>query len=79
MLGSTVASADATVTLNVNGSAVTGGSWTIAQSGSAIGDHDYAEPTGANTVNEDDLIRFDFSGSGTGGGHVYCYAVLRRD
>ncbi|MBP1091942.1 hypothetical protein [Bradyrhizobium diazoefficiens] len=86
MLGSTVATADATCTVSVAGTNVTGGSFVITQSGSAIGDHDYAsvyDPnanatiTGANTVNENDVIKFAFTGSGTGGGNVHCYAVIR--
>ncbi|TGN75961.1 hypothetical protein EOW77_0032355 [Bradyrhizobium yuanmingense] len=85
MLGSTVATADATCTVSVAGTAVTGGSFVVTQSGSAIGDHDYASSydTSANSVltptvvNENDLIRFAFTGSGTGGGNVHCYAVIR--
>lgn len=90
MIGSTVASADATCTLSIAGTAVTGGNWIIATSGSAIGDLDFAAVagannsgtaanttiTGANTCNEDDLLKFAFTGSGTGGGTVYCYAVI---
>jgi hypothetical protein len=86
MLGSTVATADATCTVSIAGTAVTGGSFVITQSGSAIGDHDYASVydttanatiTGANLVNENDVIKFAFTGSGTGGGNVHCYAVIR--
>lgn len=85
MLGSTVATADATCTISVAGTAVTGGSFVITQSGSAIGDHDYASTYDPNAnsvmtgtaVNENDLIRFAFTGSGTGGGNVHCYAVIR--
>lgn len=92
MLGSTIATADATCTLSIAGTAVTGGSWVVTQSGSAIGDLDFAATSGvgnngtsanstitaANTCNEGDLIKFAFTGSGTGGGNVYCYAVIQR-
>lgn len=85
MLGSTVATADATCTVSVAGTAVTGGSFVVTQSGSAIGDHDYASSYDPNAnsqmspayVNENDVIRFAFTGSGTGGGNVHCYAVIR--
>ena len=91
MLGSTVATADSTCTLTIAGTAVTGGSWVITQSGSAIGDWDFASTSGsggtgtaanatitaANVCNEGDLIKFAFTGSGTGGGTTYCYAVIR--
>lgn len=77
IIGSVVSTADATVTTSINATAVTGGSFVITQSGSAIGDLDNAIPTGANNVVEGDLIKFVMSGSGTAGGHVYCYAVVR--
>lgn len=78
MIGSVLSTADATVTTTIAGNAITGGAFVITQSSSAAGDHDSATPTAANMCNEDDLIRFAFTGSGTAGGHVYCYAVIRR-
>ncbi len=92
MLGSAVTTADATVTTSIAGTAITGGAFVITQSGSAIGDLDAASVsgivgngvaanatiTGANTCQEGDLIRFAMTGSGTVGGHVHCYAVIRR-
>ncbi|UFW75508.1 hypothetical protein [Bradyrhizobium sp. WU425] len=86
MIGSVIATADATCTVSIAGTAVTGGSFVVALSGTVIGDHDYAsvyDPnanaaiTGANLVNENDVIKFAFTGSGTGGGNVHCYAVVR--
>lgn len=77
MLGSVISSADATCTTSIAGSNITGGVLTITQSSSAIGDLDNAVPTGANICNEGDLIKWLFSGSGTAGGHVYCYAVIQ--
>lgn len=77
-ISSVLSTADATCTVTVAGTTVTGGPIVITQSGSAAGDHDFYTPTGANTCNEDDLIRFAFTGSGTAGGHVHCYAVIRR-
>lgn len=77
MIGSVVSTADATVTTSIGATAITGGSFVITQSASAIGDLDNAVPTGANLVNEGDLIKFAFTGSGTAGGNVLCYAVVR--
>ena len=78
MIGSAVTTADATVTTTIAGTAITGGSFVITQSSSAAGDLDSANPTAANICQEGNLIRFAFTGSGTAGGHVYCYAVIRR-
>lgn len=87
MIGSVVSTADATCTVSIAGTAVTGGSFVIATASSAIGDHDYAayadssansSITGANSCNENDLIKFAFTGSGTAGGNVYCYAVIQK-
>jgi|GEM_PF-5229323 len=92
MIGSVVSTADATVTTSIAGTAITGGAFVITQSGSAIGDLDAASVsgvvangvaanatiTGANTCLEGDVIKFAMTGSGTAGGHVYCYAVIRR-
>lgn len=78
MIGSVVSTADATVTTSIAGTAITGGAFVITQSSSAIGDHDSAVPTAADICNEDDLIRFAMTGSGTAGGHVHCYAVIKR-
>jgi len=92
MLGIAAATADATVTTSIAGTAITGGSWVITQSGSASGDLDAASVsgtvangvaanstiTGANTCLEGDLIKFAMTGSGTAGGVVHCYAVIVR-
>lgn len=92
MIGSVVATADATVTTSIAGTAITGGAFVVTQSGSAIGDLAAASTsgivangvaakttiTGANTCLEGDLIKFLWSGSGTAGGNVLCYAVVTR-
>jgi hypothetical protein len=91
LIGSVVSTADATCTVSVAGTAVTGGNWVVTQSGSAIGDLDFASVSGVgngntaanttitavNTVNEGDLIKFAWTGSGTAGGHVNLYAVIK--
>ena len=93
MISSVLSTADATCTVSIAGTAVTGGNWVITQSSSAIGDLDFASVSGvgngvaaganttitaANTFNEGDLIKYAFTGSGTAGGPVYLYAVLRK-
>lgn len=92
MIGSAVASADATCTTSIAGTAITGGAFVITSSASAIGDLDAAAVsgvvgngvsanatiTGANTCLEGDVIKFAFTGSGTAGGTVHCYAVIAR-
>ena len=77
MIGSVVSTADATCTTSIAGTAITGGSFVITQAASAIGDLDNALPTAANVCNEGESIKFAFTGTGTAGGHVYCYAVLK--
>lgn len=78
VIGSVLSTADATVTVSIAGTAVTGGAYTVTQSGSAIGNVATASPTGANTCNEDDAITFAQTGSGTAGGFVTHFAVIRR-
>lgn len=92
MLSSVLSTADATVTTSIAGTAITGGAIVITQSSSAIGDLDAASVSGvvangvaanatitaANACLEGDLIKFALTGSGTAGGPLYCYAVIRR-
>mgnify|MGYP001457847100 CR=1 FL=1 len=53
-----ISSANAALSWEIGGTAITGGGITITQSGSAAGDVDTAEPTAANEVLED--IGLDF-------------------
>lgn len=92
MISSVLSTADATVTTSIAGTAITGGAIVITQSSSAIGDLDAASVssvvgngvaanatiTAANTCLEGDLIKWALTGSGTAGGPLYCYAVIRR-
>ncbi|HEX5509838.1 MAG TPA: hypothetical protein VFX37_15160 [Pseudolabrys sp.] len=57
--------ADAGITSKIAGTSITGGGWTIAESGSAAGDVDTALPTAAYDVNEDDPIEFISDGGST--------------
>ena len=61
-----VTTADNASTSEINGTAITGGSWTIAYSGAAAGDVDTAYPTAARDVNADDAIEFISDGAGSG-------------
>jgi hypothetical protein len=54
---------DSAITSKIAGTAITGGSWTITQSGSAAGDVDTAEPTAARDVTEDQNIEFISDGA----------------
>ena len=51
-----ISSANAALTFEIGGVAVTGGAITVTQSGSAAGDVDTAEPTALNTVSEGGTI-----------------------
>ena len=50
VINAAITSADAAITTEIGGTAVTGGAITIANSGSAAGDVDSATPTAANTL-----------------------------
>ena len=50
VINGAIATADAAITTEIGGTAVTGGALTISQSGSAAGDVDSATPTAANTL-----------------------------
>lgn len=71
--------ADSAITMKINGTAVTGGSWTIATAGSAAGDVDSAVPTGAFTVNEGDNIEFISDGGSTTTCPAMFDAIIRMD
>ena len=56
---------DATLTLEIGGTLVTGSSITVAQSGSAAGDVDSASPSAANTVTAGQAIEVITDGGST--------------
>lgn len=76
--GTATATGPATVTTNINGAAnpITGGVIVVPQA--TIDLTTAVLPTGLNTVNENDTIGFVFSGTGTAGGQVMCWADIRR-
>ncbi len=63
VLNGALATGDATVTASIGGAAVTGGTVTITQAGSAAGDIDAALPTAANTVAVGDVIALTVGGT----------------
>lgn len=72
-----ITGADSAVTSKIAGTLITGGSWTITQSGSAAGDVDTAVPTAANFVNEDDNIEFISDGASSTTCPAMFFAVIR--
>lgn len=68
-------------TMKINGTAITGVSVTITQSGSAAGDVDSGEPTSlaTSTVNEGDTIEFVSDGAASTTCPTMFVAVIERD
>lgn len=62
VINGTITAADLAVSVAINGVAVTGGNVAVT-SGSVAGAIGTATPTGANAVNEDDVISFTPSGA----------------
>ena len=78
VLGGAITTADAEITTEINGTAVTGGAITIANTSSAAGDVDSSEPTAANTVEEDGTIEMITDGGSTGTAKLLVTFVIRR-
>lgn len=78
VIGATAATGDATLTTNINGTAITGGVITVIQTSSTVGQVFTAVPTAANVVKEDDSIGVVVTGSGTLGGPVTVFAKIRQ-
>jgi hypothetical protein len=75
-----ITGADATYTVGINGTAITGMTGTIANSGSAAGDVDVVLPTAQNNyVNEGDHIVFNSGGESSTTCPTMFYAVIERD
>ena len=73
-----ISSANAALTFEIGGVAVTGGAITVTQSGSAAGDVDTAEPTAANDVSEDGTIEMITDGASSGTKKLNVTFVIRR-
>lgn len=59
------------------GTAITGGAFTMSSTNSASGSSNSIVPTGANLVNEDDIISFVPSGATATNGPATFYAVIQ--
>ena len=78
IIGSTAATGDATLTTNINGTAITGGVITVVQTASTVGQVFTATPTALNVVKEDDSIGVVVTGSATLGGPCIVFAKIRQ-
>ena len=78
VLGGTISGANAGITAKINGTAITGGTITVAYSGSAAGDVDSCEPTAANTCSEDDYIGIATDGASTNTHSLHYTIIIRR-
>ena len=73
-----ISSANAALSWEIGGTAITGGGITITQSGSAAGDVDTAEPTAANDVLEDGTIEMITDGGSSTACECLVTFVIRR-
>ena len=73
-----IGTANAAITFEIGGTAITGGAITVTQSGSAAGDVDTAEPTAANEVLEDGTIEMITDGASTNTVKLVVTFVIRR-
>ena len=73
-----IGTANAAITFEIGGTAITGGAITVTQSGSAAGDVDTAEPTAANDVAEDGSIEMITDGASSNTiKHVVTFVIRR--
>jgi hypothetical protein len=73
-----IGTANAAITFEIGGTAITGGGITVTQSGSAAGDVDTAEPTAANEVSEDGTIEMITDGASSNTIKLVVTFVIRR-
>ena len=73
-----IGTANAAITFEIGGTAITGGAITVTQSGSAAGDVDTAEPTAANEVAEDGTIEMITYGASSNTIKLNVTFVIRR-
>lgn len=71
-----ITTADSAASTKIAGTAITGGTWTIAFSGSAAGNVNSAVPTAANTCNEGDNIEFITDGASSTTCPAEFYAIV---
>jgi len=73
-----ITSANAAISFEISGTAITGGGITVAHSGSAAGTVDSAEPTAANRVEENGTIEMITDGASSGAKKLCVTFVIRR-
>ena len=73
-----ITTANAALSWEIGGTAITGGGITVAYSGSAAGDVDTAEPTAANDLSEDGTIEMITDGASSGTKILNVTFVIRR-
>ena len=73
-----IGTANAAITFEIGGTAITGGAITVTQSGSAAGDVDTATPTAANEVAEDGTIEMITDGASSNTIKLVVTFVIRR-
>ena len=73
-----IGTANAAITFEIGGTAITGGGITVTQSCSAAGDVDTAEPTAANEVLEDGTIEMITDGASSNTIKLVVTFVIRR-
>ena len=73
-----ITTADAALSFEIGGTAITGGGITVTQSGSAAGDVDTAEPTAENSVNEGQAIEMITDGGSSTACECVVTFVIRR-
>ena len=76
-IANAISSANAALTWEIGGTAMTGSAITVTQSGSAAGDVDTSEPTAANDVAEDGTIEMISDGSSTACECVVTFVIRR--
>lgn len=75
VIDGTIATANAVITFELGGTAITGGTITVAYSGSAAGDVDTCTPTALNTVAADGAIEVVNAGASTN--TVICNLIFK--
>lgn len=73
-----ITTADAAITFEIGGTAVTNGAITVTQSGSAAGDVDSSTPTAANRVEEGGSIEIISDGASATACEMIVTFVIRR-
>ena len=73
-----IGTANAAITFEIGGTAITGGAITVTQSGSAAGDIDTATPTAANEVAEGGSIEMITDGASSNTIKLVVTFVIRR-